>query len=699
MVLSLRRPTRRRRLVAPALLAGLGAAAALSACTANTPPKPEAAATVLADGLATTDLSKVVFDGATPAAATAFVTTAIGDLKDTQRTVKVASVSKTESNDKQATATLDFTWNLGSSGAASPSTASTASTATASASTATTAGTATTDGPSPSTDTPSGTATGASTVTWHYTTSAKLSLVGEGEQAAWHVTWSPALFAPDLTANEHLTLAAAAAKRGDIIGADNTPLMTQRGTFQLGIDKTKVGADAVAASASALATLAGIDPAAYAKTVAAAGAKAFVVAITVRADDPLVTSDAGSVSAIPGAVSIPGTSVIGPSANFAKSLLGSVGAATQEIIAKSGGTLTTGDQVGLSGLEQRYDKQLRGTDGQTVNAVGPDATGTVKTRQLFETPAVDGKPLTISLDVKAQTVAEAVLQGSTTDTVTALVAIRPSTGEILAAANGPAAQGQQIATTGQAAPGSTFKIVTSLALLRAGLTPDSPVACTANVTVNGRVFKNYDDYPADKLGPAIPLRTAFANSCNTAFISNNDKVSQADLASAAASLGVGVDLDLGFPAFLGSVPTDATPTEHAASMIGQGKVLMAPLDMATVVASVLKGSTVRPLLVRDNPAVASFPTPAKPLDPAEAQTLQSLMGSVVTEGSGRSLADVGVTAAKTGTAEYGTATPPQTHAWMVAGKGDLAVAVYVENGVSGSRSAGPLLHSFLSSYS
>jgi cell division protein FtsI/penicillin-binding protein 2 len=133
-------------------------------------------------------------------------------------------------------------------------------------------------------------------------------------------------------------------------------------------------------------------------------------------------------------------------------------------------------------------------------------------------------------------------------------------------------------------------------------------------------------------------------------------------------------------------------------MIGQGKVLVSPLDMATVVASVVRGSAVRPKLLDDNPAAAKFPTPDKPLQPAEAQALQALMAAVVSEGSGAILADVGVTAAKTGTAEFGTATPPQTHAWMVAARGDLAVAVYVEVGESGSKTAGPLLKSFLQAY-
>jgi cell division protein FtsI/penicillin-binding protein 2 len=55
--------------------------------------------------------------------------------------------------------------------------------------------------------------------------------------------------------------------------------------------------------------------------------------------------------------------------------------------------------------------------------------------------------------------------------------------------------------------------------------------------------------------------------------------------------------------------------------------------------------------------------------------------------------------AKTGTAEYGTDTPPRTHAWMIATQGDLAVAVFVADGESGSQTAGPLLEKFLRSAS
>ena len=668
-----------------------GPPASPGATSSTLPPGPEGAAKALAAGLAGGSLGSIPFDGATGADATAFVTTAVGDLKDIKRTVTVTAVTTSDTNDKAATATLTWAWDLGSAVAGSTSTGPATGTATSTPS-PTSSAAASTQSPAPGA---TGAAPGApaNPDVWTYTVQAALTL---HDDKTWHPTWSTALLAPDLTSTERLSLSTTNGTRADIVGANNQPLMTERAVADIGIDKTRVPAAKVAASAAALAKLVGIDAAAFTKRVQAAGPKAFVIGITVRESDPLA-GKAAQIAAIPGAVSIPEKRVLAPTSTFAPELLGVVGQPTAEMIKNSKGTLKATDVVGLSGLEARYDARLRGGPGLTVDAVGTDAGGKKTSRQLFDRPATTGTPLRLTLDIQAQLAAESALAGQTS-TPTSLVAIRPSTGEIVAAANGPANHGATTATTGHAAPGSTFKIVTALALLRAGLTPDSQVQCTPTFTVNGRIFKNYSDYPPDKMG-TITLRTAFANSCNTAFISNQAKVSQADLASAAASLGIGVDLDLGFPAFLGSVPAQGTGTTHAASMIGQANVLVDPMDMATVVASVVKGSVVRPELVLDNPAVPSFPKPPKPLTSAEAAALRQLMGAVVTEGTGAVLRSSGVTLAKTGTAEYGTATPLKTHAWMVAAKGDLAIVAYVEDGQSGSGTAAPLIKDFLAHYS
>ncbi len=351
-------------------------------------------------------------------------------------------------------------------------------------------------------------------------------------------------------------------------------------------------------------------------------------------------------------------------------------------------TYQPGDQAGLSGLQARYDEQLQGTDGAVVNAVDADG----KEHELFRVGATRGRPLRITLDERLQTTAERLLVN--VGPASALVAIRPSTGDIVAAANGPGTNGYNMATYGQFAPGSTFKSVTSLALLRAGLTPDTVVPCTPTITVDGKTFKNYSDYPSDGIG-RIPLRTALANSCNTAFISQAGKLGGRDLVDAAASLGLGVDHDLGFPAYFGNVEPPASDTEAAADMIGQGKVLASPMAMATVIASVQSGSLVVPRLVTS--VDVSPPHGVDPVSKAEAASLRSMLRGVVTSGSGSLLADVPgpPVIAKTGTAEFEKDGKVLTHAWMIAAQGDLAVAAFVDEGESGSGTAGPILESFL----
>jgi cell division protein FtsI/penicillin-binding protein 2 len=280
---------------------------------------------------------------------------------------------------------------------------------------------------------------------------------------------------------------------------------------------------------------------------------------------------------------------------------------------------------------------------------------------------------------------------------------------------------------GQYAPGSTFKVVDSLAMIRNGMSPDSKVECTPTLTVDGRTFKNAEGYPESSLG-SVTLRDAFAHSCNTAFIGARDSVSQAQLESAATSLGVAVEAPaLGADAFLGSVPGEAEGTEHAASMIGQGKVLLSPLAAAVMAGSVAKGSPVSPMLVLNAAAGSGAPTQAgapegsgtataggaapsmsstapapakaaeKPITAAEAAALADMMRAVVTSGHAGFLASVPgqPVGAKTGTAEFGTENPPKTHAWIVATHGDLAVAVFVEEGGLGATTSGPLLKDFL----
>ena len=518
--------------------------------------------------------------------------------------------------------------------------------------------------------------------TWAHTTSASLVKAGSG----WKTSWSPTLIESSLKEGETIAVSRLNPDRGRILGAADAVLVEPRPVLRIGIDKTGVAPGQATAAARKLAGLVDVDPDRLVKAVAKAGPKAFVEAIVLRRAD-VSTTLLNRITGLAAARVISDHRPLAPSKDFAAALLGTVGPATAELIDKSGGRLHNGDITGLSGLQLRYDEKLFGTPGVKVVAV--DEKGV--RRSLFEAASDPGSDLDTTLEPKLEAKAQRVL--ADVGPASALVAIKPSTGAILAAASGPGSNGLNTATFGQYAPGSTFKVVSALALLRAGLTPDSKVQCTPRISVNGKVFKNYSDYPSSRMGD-ITLLQALANSCNTGFISQADRLTAGDLTGAAAALGIGVDYDLGFPAYLGQVPPAASQTEGAADMIGQGKILASPMAMATVLASVVKGSTVVPHLLAEDPPSANI---KQPLTTKETGQLRTMLRAVVREGSGALLQPLGPNLlAKTGTAEYGDTPPLPTHAWMIAAKGDLAVAVFVDTGSSGSGTAGPILKAFLS---
>ncbi len=523
-------------------------------------------------------------------------------------------------------------------------------------------------------------------VEWTYATTATLRDDGD----RWEVDWRPDSAAPDLAEGDSLGLRTLAGERGAITGLDGAPIVVDRPVIRFGLDKTRTRPAQVRPAARRIATALDLDVRDFVERAAAAGPEAFVEAVVLRSEEARDLDPA--YADIPGAAAIEDTLPLAPTRDFAAPILGRVGPATAEIIEESDGAVSEGDTVGLSGLQARYQDRLAGTPGIAV--VARDREDEVRT--LFSSDARPGEDLRTTLDPDLQSRAEQALARLAPRGVpSAVVMVRPSDGAVLAAANGPANDGLNAATAGQYAPGSTFKVVTALAMLRAGVTPQTAMPCTSTTTVDGRSFKNYDDFPAGAVGD-LSLTQVIAQSCNTALIAEHERLEDGDLADAAAALGLGVDHQVGFPAYFGQVPPPETETEAAADLIGQGRVLASPLTMATVAASVARGAAVVPYLVEGETASAD---PEQPLRPGEARALRSMMRAVVTTGSGRFLGGLGEVGAKTGTAEYGEPRRDgtlATHTWMIATRGDLAVAVFVETGESGSQTAGPVLAEVLS---
>ncbi|MFI9270668.1 penicillin-binding transpeptidase domain-containing protein [Kitasatospora sp. NPDC052896] len=342
----------------------------------------------------------------------------------------------------------------------------------------------------------------------------------------------------------------------------------------------------------------------------------------------------------------------------------------------------------LTGMVAKFQQSVPTGDpadaGSAVELTDP--TGKNQPQKLFTiTPPKPGQPFKLTIDATLQAAAEnAVKEQAAKGHQAGMVAIEPSTGQILAVADAGTA-GNTISLLGATAPGSTMKVITATALLQAGISPSANMPCPSTFTV-GQTYKN--DFSDAR--PNNTFTNDFAVSCNTAFIKQaTQTLKSGDLAATAKNyFGIG-DWKIGVTSADGSVPGPGqSPDETAAEYIGQGKVTMNPLQMASVAATVESGTFKQPILVAGLPQ-----TPAAQQIPQGVLTnLRSMMNAVFTEsdGTGYGLANglTGNIGGKTGTAEVGSASNA-TNSWFTGYRDNLAVSAEVIGGGFGAQAALP----------
>jgi cell division protein FtsI/penicillin-binding protein 2 len=274
-----------------------------------------------------------------------------------------------------------------------------------------------------------------------------------------------------------------------------------------------------------------------------------------------------------------------------------------------------------------------------------------------------------------------------------MVVIQPSTGKILAVANN--AGFNDFALTAAVAPGSTMKTVTSTALFNEGvLTPSSPVPCPKTFTVTGITYHNDK---GETEPPGTPFITDFAQSCNNAFSTQWQHLTNGRLAETAKNYyGLDQKWDIG----IGSVsatyfyaPVSASGSELAQEAFGEGGVTASPLAMASIAATIASGSFHQPYLAAGGPLVT-----AKPLPVRTDTWLKEMMRAVVTSGTAAPVGFGPGVYAKTGTADINGQGKPNS--WLMAFEPsrDVAVACLVVNAGYGAQVAGPEVRDFLNSY-
>ncbi|GAA2380161.1 hypothetical protein GCM10010404_40680 [Nonomuraea africana] len=337
----------------------------------------------------------------------------------------------------------------------------------------------------------------------------------------------------------------------------------------------------------------------------------------------------------------------------------------------------------VEGLKETYKDRITGSsstklnryqDGKFVDTVA-------------EKGPTQGKPLQTTIDLRVHRAGAEALENVSKPA--ALVALRPSTGEILAVVNKPG--GFNRALLGAYPPGSTFKVVTASALVADGLEPDKTVHCPPEQNIGGFPFHNagFHDYGT------LPFRDAFAHSCNTTFGAMAvSSLKGGRLGEVAASFGFGAPLMPGVPAVRAEFPAPKDDTDLASASIGQGRVLASPLSMAAVAAAIANGTWRPPRLVPADLVPAGGSAPRR-LEPSVVRALRNLMPAVISEGTAHAVRFPTGSAGKTGTAEYGSGKEPPAHSWFVGYHGDLAFSVIVEGGGAGSAVAAPIAARFL----
>lgn len=343
-----------------------------------------------------------------------------------------------------------------------------------------------------------------------------------------------------------------------------------------------------------------------------------------------------------------------------------------------------GDKAGgKAGVELRVVRKDSAKDAEKSATTKDDAKATPDKTLLTLSPGTPGT-LKTTFDASLQAAAE---KETGKRKQASVVLVKPSTGEILAAANSNPT-GFNIAFQGSLAPGSTMKVVTSSLLLEKKLAGvDKKHPCPKYVTYGGWKFQNDDKFEI-KDGT---FRASFARSCNTAFISQAKKLQDDSLTKQAQEVfGLGRDnWSIGVPSFDGAIPVQSD-AQMGASLIGQGGVRMSPLNMASVAATVKSGTFKQPYLVSPDLDKRTLATAPRKMSGATASALRDLMhytavaGTAVKPMSGLG-SDMG---AKTGSAEVDGQKKP--NGWFTAYRGDLAAGAVVQEGGHGGDSAGPL---------
>jgi hypothetical protein len=477
--------------------------------------------------------------------------------------------------------------------------------------------------------------------TWTYDGQLKMAR----DEGRWQVRWTTTGLHPRLGEHQTFALRADPPRRAAVNELGGTDVLAPGYLYHYTLDASRAGTSLITTARAVVDALRPFDdtlndPQRLAEQ-ASSSAKPLDL-ITLRTDDN--NNVAPAIGNLPGVVITPQAELLPTDDRFAPAL--------------------------ISQVKKAVIDQLDGQAGWRVVSVNQNGVDVAVLHEVEPSPAPS---ISISLDRAVQNAAQHAVDGQGRQAM--IVVIKPSSGEILAVAQNAAADAiGPIATTGLYPPGSTFKMVTAGAALERDMaSPNTLLGCPGEVDIGHRTIPNYGGFD---LG-VVPMSRAFASSCNTTFAELASRMPPRGLTQTAARYGIGLDYQVdGIATVTGSVPPTVNLAERTEDGFGQGKVLASPFGMALVAATVAAGKTPVPKLIEGRPTTVSGDT--TPISEKMLDGLRPMMRLVVTNGTGKDIADCGAVFGKTGEAEF----PGGSHSWFAGYRGDMAFAALIVGGGS-----------------
>ncbi len=439
----------------------------------------------------------------------------------------------------------------------------------------------------------------------------------------WKVLWNPAVIVPGLRSGLRLAVLTAIPPRAALLDSAGRPLTEPSPAYEVGVRPGRVAHPA--ATAAQLAQVTGLDADQVRGEIQVAPAVPFLELVVLKPSS--YARMRRQLSRVPGL--IVRRVQIRLFNSIARPISGSVGTETARVLRNSGVPYRPGTTVGLSGLEQAFQRTLVGTP--TTQIVTEDQAGKVVS-VLKRWPGAAGTPVKTTINAAVQRAADQAV--SALPESTAIVAVRPASGQILAVAD-HAGRGMPALQplAGRYQPGQAFTLVSAAALLTDGVQLNNSIPCNPVNPVGGQNFANYPRLPG--LGSQPPFLSDFAHGCQTAFAGLSLRLTAKRLAAAADQFGLGARWQLPRPlsTFAGSMRPPTGVADLAADSIGNGTVLVSPLQAALMAATAASGTWHPPSLVitPGDPALA----PRAPFTAQVAQNLRTLMRATVTSGAGQ----------------------------------------------------------------